>query len=59
MNYSIETSESIQEDIITCVEGFAVKGIIDDIDRLTDALCQILVGKQHTNDPHTPLKGVN
>lgn len=49
MNYSIETSESIQEDIITCVEGFAVKGIIDDIDRLTDALCQILVGGRKEN----------
>ena len=49
MNYSIETSESIQEDIITCVEGFVVKGIIDDIDRLTDALCQILVDGRKEN----------
>ena len=48
MNYSIETSESIQEDIITCVEGFAVKGIIDS-DRLTDALCQILVDRRKEN----------
>ena len=43
MNYSIETSERIQEDILTCVEGFTVNGKITDIERLNDALCQIIV----------------
>ena len=43
MNYSIETSENIQEDILTCIEGFSVSGGITDIERLKDALCQIIV----------------
>jgi hypothetical protein len=46
MNYSIETSESIQEDILTCIEGFCVKGRITDIERLNDALCKIIVDKR-------------
>ena len=46
MNYSIETSESIQEDILTCIEGFSVKGKITDIERLNDALCQIIVDRR-------------
>ena len=46
MNYSIETSESIQEDILTCIEGFTVNGKITDIERLNDALCQIIVDRR-------------
>jgi len=46
MNYSIETSESIQQDILTCIEGFSVKGKITDIQRLNDALCQIIVDRR-------------
>ena len=45
MNYSIETSESIQEDILTCIEGF-FKGKITDIERMNDALCQIIVDRR-------------
>ena len=47
MNYSIETYEGIQEDILTCIEGFTVNGKITDIERLNDALCQIIVDRRN------------
>lgn len=50
MNYSIETSESIQEDIIACVEGFVVNGRTIDSNRLTDALCQIIVDRRRDSN---------
>ena len=52
MNYSIETSEAIQEDMIACIEGFSVSEGITDIERLKDALCQIIVEHRKSVKEH-------
>ena len=45
--YTLETSESMQEDILACMEGFNVNGV--DVEKVKNALCQIIVDRREYN----------
>jgi len=50
INYTKEVSESLQQDIVTCVDGVLEnEGLpIEVTERLKDLLCQIIVDRRST-----------